>query len=57
MPTNMPPEYFEVEKRYKAEKDLFEKILLLEELIGTIPKHKGTDKIRAGYRKKLSKMQ
>ncbi len=57
MPTNMPPEYFEVEKRYKAEKDLSEKILLLEELIGTIPKHKGTDKIRAGYRKKLSKMR
>ncbi|MBN2363820.1 50S ribosome-binding GTPase [candidate division WOR-3 bacterium] len=57
MPTNLPPEYFEAEKRYKEALDLQEKITLLQELIGTVPKHKGTDKLRADLRKKLSKFK
>ena len=57
MPTNLPPEYFEVEKRYKAAQSVAEKIACLEELIGTIPKHKGTDKLRAGFRRRLSKLK
>ncbi len=57
MPTNLPPEYFEAEKRYKNATDLPQKITLLEELIGTVPKHKGTDKLRADLRKKLSKLK
>jgi ribosome-interacting GTPase 1 len=57
MPTNLPPEYFNVEEEYKAAKDHQEKIRLLEELISTVPKHKGTDKLRADLRRKLSKMR
>lgn len=57
MPTNLPPEYFEVEKRYRAAKTADEKVALLEELIGTIPKHKGTDKLRADFRRRLSKLK
>jgi ribosome-interacting GTPase 1 len=57
MPTNLPPEYFEAEKRYKAAASLQDKIELLEELIGTIPKHKGTDKLRADLRRRLSKLK
>ena len=57
MPTNLPPEYFEVERRYKAAETNEEKITLLEELIGTIPKHKGTDKLRADLRKRLSRIK
>jgi ribosome-interacting GTPase 1 len=57
MPTNLPPEYFEVEKRYKAAKTNEERIVLLEELISTIPKHKGTDKLRADLRRRLSKLR
>lgn len=57
MPTNLPPEYFKVEEEYKAAKDQQEKIRLLEELISTVPKHKGTDKLRADLRRKLSKMR
>lgn len=57
MPANLPPEYFEAERRYKAAQSSAEKISLLEELIGTIPKHKGTDKLRADLRKRLSKMK
>lgn len=57
MPTNLPAEYFEVERRYKAAQSNEERIPLLEELISTIPKHKGTDKLRADLRRRLSKMK
>ncbi len=57
MPTNLPPQYFEAEKRYKEAKDPGEKVERLEELIGTIPKHKGTDHLRADLRRKLSKLK
>ncbi len=57
MPTNLPPEYFEAEQRYKAARTIQEKIATLEELMGTIPKHKGTDKLRADLRRRLSKLK
>jgi ribosome-interacting GTPase 1 len=57
MPTNLPPEYFEAEKRYRQATSPAEKAALLEELIGTIPKHKGTDRLRADLRRRLSKLK
>lgn len=57
MPTNLPPEYFSVEREYREAKSVDEKVRLLEELISTIPKHKGTDKLRADYRSKLAKLK
>jgi small GTP-binding protein len=57
MPTNLPPEYFEAEKHYKEAQGHREKISALEALISTIPKHKGTDKLRADMRKRLSKLR
>mgnify|MGYP006268483329 CR=1 FL=1 len=57
MPTNLPPEYFEAEKRYKQATTSLEKASALEELISTVPKHKGTDKLRADLRRKLSQIR
>lgn len=57
MPTNLPPEYFDAERRYKQAATPQEKIAALEELISTIPKHKGTDKLRADLRKRLSQLR
>ncbi len=57
MPTNLPAEAIALEKLYKEAETTAEKIRLLEELISAIPKHKGTDKLRANYRKRLSKMK
>ncbi|UCG78941.1 MAG: 50S ribosome-binding GTPase [Nitrospirota bacterium] len=57
MPANLPPEYFTAEKKYKEASSQGDKIIALEELIATIPKHKGTDKLRADFRKKLSKLR
>jgi ribosome-interacting GTPase 1 len=57
MPTNLPPEYFDAERRYKEARETREKIAALEALISTIPKHKGTDKLRADLRRRLSKLR
>ena len=57
MPANLPPEYFEAEKRFKQASASSEKITALEDLISTIPKHKGTDKLRADLRRKLSQLR
>ena len=57
MPTNLPPEYYKIEKLYKEATDHAEKIELLEEMMSKIPKHKGTDHLRADLRRKLSKMK
>ncbi|MDZ7697308.1 MAG: GTPase [Deltaproteobacteria bacterium] len=57
MPANLPPEYFEVETRYKAARTTEERISCLEELISVVPKHKGTDKLRADLRRRLSKQK
>jgi ribosome-interacting GTPase 1 len=55
MPTNLPPEYFDAEKRYRSAKTPAEKLTCLEEMLTIIPKHKGTDKLRADLRKRISK--
>ncbi len=57
MPTNLPPEYYNAEERYKEAATPQEKVARLEELISTVPKHKGTDKLRADLRKRLSKLK
>jgi hypothetical protein len=57
MPANLPPEYFEAEKRFKEASSPAEKISALEALIATVPKHKGTDKLRADLRRRLSKLR
>jgi len=57
MPTNLPPNYFKVEKRYRAAKSTAEKIAYLQEMLSIIPKHKGTDKLRGDLRRRLSKLR
>lgn len=57
MPTNLPPEALGAEKRYRAADTIEDKIATLEEYIGAIPKHKGTDHLRADLRRKLAKLK
>ncbi len=56
MPANLPPNYFEAEKRFREAKTPQEKIAILEEMLAIVPKHKGTDKLRADLRRRLSKL-
>lgn len=57
MPTNLPPEYTKIEERYRAATESHEKIMYLEEMLSVIPKHKGTDHLRADLRRKLSRLK
>ena len=57
MPANLPPDYFEAENRYRAAKTAKEKIARLEEMLTIMPKHKGTDKLRADLRRRISRLK
>ena len=57
MPTNLPPQYYDLEREYKAEKDPREKLRLAKELLAMMPKHKGTDKLQADLKAKISKLK
>jgi ribosome-interacting GTPase 1 len=57
MPANLPPEYFKIEARLREARGPAEKTACLEEMMAVIPKHKGTDKLRADIRRKLSKLK
>jgi len=57
MPTNLPPEYFRAEQAFREAESSTAKISALEEMMSTIPKHKGTDKLRAELRRKISKLR
>lgn len=57
MPTNLPPQYFEVEKKLKTAKTAEEKVSIMEELLSIIPKHKGTEKLQALYKTKIAKLR
>ena len=57
MPANLPPQYFDVEKKYREAKDLREKLVYLQELLAIIPKHKGTEKLQAELKRKISKLK
>jgi uncharacterized protein len=55
MPANLPPQYFEAEKRYRSAKDPEEKIAALEAMLAIMPHHKGTDRLHAVLRQKIAK--
>jgi uncharacterized protein len=54
MPANLTPTYLKAEEWFKTAATNEEKILALEEMLRTLPKHKGTEKIQAELRRKLS---
>jgi ribosome-interacting GTPase 1 len=57
MPANLTPEYLEAEKRFKQASTTAEKIEALEEMLAVIPKHKGTEKLQADLKTRLSKLR
>jgi ribosome-interacting GTPase 1 len=56
MPANLPPQYFEAEKSFREAKSPAEKIAALEEMLAIMPKHKGTDHLRAELRSRIAKL-
>jgi uncharacterized protein len=54
MPANLTPDYFKAEQWYRTATTAEEKILALEQMLAVMPKHKGTDKLKADLRHRLS---
>jgi small GTP-binding protein len=56
VPANLPPHYFEAEKRFRTAKTTEDKIMALEEMLAIMPKHKGTDHLKADLRRRIAKL-
>ncbi len=54
MPANLTPDYLAAEREYKSAQSQAEKIAALERMLATLPKHKGTEKLQADLRRRLS---
>ena len=57
MPANLTPEYYKAERWFRDASTGDEKILALEHMLRVMPKHKGTDHLRADLRRKLSRLK
>lgn len=57
MPANLTPEYKEAEERYRQAVTPAEKLAALEEMLAVIPKHKGTEKLQADIKRRISKLK
>ena len=56
MPANLTPAYFDAEKKFRAARSAPEKIAALEEMLAVMPKHKGTDHLKADLRRRIAKL-
>ncbi len=56
MPANLTPQYLEAERNFRLARTPQEKIACLEEMLAVMPKHKGTDHLRADLRTKLASL-
>jgi hypothetical protein len=56
MPANLPPQYYEAERRYREAKEPQDKLKILHEMFAIMPKHKGTDKLQADLKFRISKL-
>src|SRR5512135_280512 len=54
MPANLTPDYLAAEREYKAAQSQAEKVAALERMLATLPKHKGTEKLYADLKRRLS---
>ena len=56
MPTNVPPQYRAAEDRFREAATTQAKIAALQEMMSIMPKHKGTDHLKAQLRAKMSQL-
>jgi ribosome-interacting GTPase 1 len=57
VPANLPPDYKKAEEWFRSAQTNEEKILALEQMLSIMPRHKGTDGLRADLRRKLSSLK
>ena len=56
MPTNVTPEFKKVQAEYRRAKDPSERLELLREMMRVVPKHKGTEHLRADIKTKIKEL-
>ncbi|HUT01831.1 MAG TPA: GTPase [Phycisphaerae bacterium] len=57
MPTNVTPEYERAERRFREAGSDTEKLDALREMLSTVPKHKGTEKLQADIKRRISQLR
>src|SRR5512142_3180759 len=57
MPANLTPEYEKAELRYKQATSDEERLAGLQEMRSAIPKHKGTEKMQADLKRRISQLR
>lgn len=57
MPANLPPQFHAISAKLKEAKTPEEKIPILEELLATTPKHKGTERLQKDLKAKIAKLK
>jgi len=57
MPANLTPEYEKADQRYRQAVTDVERLAALQEMLATIPKHKGTEKMQADLKRRLSQLR
>ena len=57
MPANLTPDYERAEQRYRAAQTDDERLEALREMYSTIPKHKGTEKLQADLKRRISQFR
>jgi len=57
MPANLTPQYMDADKKFKEATTPQQKLEALEEMLTTIPKHKGTEKMQADLKRRIAKFR
>jgi uncharacterized protein len=57
LPANLSADYLKAEERFRAATTNEEKLTCLEEMFTTLPKHKGTEKMQADIKTRISKLK
>ncbi len=54
MPANLTPDYLTAERECKSAQSHAERVTARERMLATVPKHKGTEKLQADLKRRLS---
>jgi len=57
VPANLTPDYLAAEQRFREAVTLEDKLEALEEMLATIPKHKGTEKMQADIKRRMARIR
>jgi ribosome-interacting GTPase 1 len=57
MPANLTPQYHAAEEQFREAKSQEDKLAALRQMLAVIPKHKGTEKLQADIKRRISRFQ